>query len=84
MLVERLAGRWSRLTHGLGCGTTLISQCDLISPSGEDVLLLEFDDEVMIGGFVASAMEDFDDVTSWVWNGSSWDQIGSDSCARAG
>jgi hypothetical protein len=67
-------------THGLGCGTTLISQCDLISPSGEDALLIEFNTKVTIGGIIASAVEDFDDITAWVWTGTLWSQIGSDSC----
>ncbi|MDJ0789891.1 MAG: PEP-CTERM sorting domain-containing protein [Myxococcota bacterium] len=67
-------------THGLGCGTTLISQCDLISPGGEDILLIEFDKKVTVGSFIASAVEDFDDITSWVWDGSAWVNIGSDSC----
>ncbi len=65
-------------TLGVGCG---IAQCDLILPAGEDALLLSFNTTVTIDAVIGAAIEDPDDISVWSWNGSSWTQVGSDSCS---
>ena len=67
-------------TKGLGCGTLLASQCDLIAPIGEDVLRLSFSQPVKLDQIVIAAMEDPDDVSWFYFNGSSYVAAGSDTC----
>lgn len=52
-------------TRGLGCGTLLASQCDLIAPIGEDVLRLNFSAAVTLDGFTFAAWEGADEASWW-------------------
>ncbi|MCL4685277.1 PEP-CTERM sorting domain-containing protein [Myxococcota bacterium] len=67
--------------RGVGCGTVIsVSQCDLISPSGEDALLITFDALVEVTRVYGTLIEDPDDISVWGWTGSAWDLIGTDNC----
>jgi hypothetical protein len=68
-------------TRGLGCGSLLASQCDLIAPIGEDVLRLSFSTNVKVDAVTIAAMEDADDISFWYWNGASYQAAGSDTCS---
>ncbi len=71
--------------RGIGCGTVIsISQCDLIAPSGEDALLIEFSALMEITRIYGTLLENPDDISAWSWNGSSWDLIGTDDCPPDG
>ena len=71
--------------RGIGCGTAVgITQCDLISPGGEDFLLVEFDTTLEISRIYGTLLEDPDDVSAWSWNGGVWDLIGTDPCPLPG
>lgn len=59
-------------TRGLGCGTSLASQCDLIAPIGEDALRLTFSQPVVLDSISFAAWEGPDEATWWAWNGSSY------------
>jgi hypothetical protein len=66
---------------GVGCGLVLdTSQCDLIAPAGEDILLVSFDAFVDIDSVLGALIEDPDDISVWGWNGGAWDLIGTDDC----
>jgi len=71
--------------RGIGCGTLIgISQCDLISPSGEDVLLLNFSVSMEITRIYGTLLENPDDITAWGWDGAAWELIGTDNCPPPG
>lgn len=59
-------------TRGLGCGTSLASQCDLIEPLGEDVLRLTFSQPVFPNSITFAAWEGPDEVSWYAWTGSSY------------
>jgi hypothetical protein len=64
---------------GIGCGSGAASMCDLIIPAGEDFLLIEFDQPVIVHE-VWSLVQWLDDISVWGWNGGAWDKIGEDTC----
>jgi hypothetical protein len=71
--------------RGIGCGTVIgTSQCDLISPAGEDALLVAFSATVQITRIYGTLLENPDDISAWSWNGSGWDLIGTDNCPPGG
>lgn len=71
--------------RGIGCGTLIsISQCDLISPSGEDALLIEFSASMELTRIYGTLLENPDDITAWGWTGAVWELIGTDNCPPPG
>lgn len=64
-------------TRGLGCGTALASQCDLIAPTGEDLLRLAFSQPVILDSFTLAAWEGPDSASWYAWNGSSYSLVGT-------
>lgn len=65
-------------TRGLGCGTSLASQCDLIAPIGEDVLRLTFSQPVFLDSITFAAWEGPDEVSWYAWTGSSYALAGDE------
>ncbi|MEE3326639.1 MAG: PEP-CTERM sorting domain-containing protein [Myxococcota bacterium] len=71
--------------RGIGCGTVIgISQCDLIAPSGEDLLLVEFSTSMELTRIYGTLLENPDDVSAWGWTGATWELIGTDNCPPPG